>query len=205
MLPFLLLLLCTLQLADSTQCLRCRRFGNADTVDFDKLVMNHLKTEVETCAETAEECDHDKCYSIQYTNATTGTRGEVRDCLGKYAFGYWKEKHVTGKLVDKGADKNSFTNWYTCSGELCNNEQDKLNCPNDPAGADPNGTYVVMEEKMSAVCKSWGNESTYTVGGNTTVPGGRLLKPSAAERVGVVAGLVACHIVAVMMMHLKLW
>eukprot|EP00116_Pleurobrachia_bachei_P012009 sb/3472271/ len=144
-------------------CLRCRRFGESFGV-----VRDVNLDPVESCASTLEECEHERCYSIQYVNASTGMKGEVRDCVGKSVIGYWKERNIKNALVKKGADRNQFSNFYMCSSDSCNNNQDILQCV-DPTN---NETYEVIDETRTARCdrhiiidgNGTGNDSGYDFG-----------------------------------------
>jgi len=139
-------------------CLSCRRFG----ADWE-IVKNGALEKVDNCAETSIECKEEKCYSIRYTNASTGQQGEVRDCLGKSMFGYWSIKQIKKQLVGKGADSASVKDGYTCATENCNDKQDLKpvvtvteNCVNQTLVEGDDG-YVVDTETVVLVCS---NETT---------------------------------------------
>ncbi|KAL5264514.1 hypothetical protein ACHWQZ_G005565 [Mnemiopsis leidyi] len=119
MLMFLLLTAClVVQASGGINCWECRKFGPKRDPFVANVIKNEQLETVESCEETMKECAHNKCYTINYYNATNSASTQVYGCLGRSWFGYYSERVIKRYLQRKGG--SDFSGWSTCGSDGCN-------------------------------------------------------------------------------------
>lgn len=119
MLIFLALVGALLTVADGrVQCYECREFGPNEDPFLPGVFKSKDLEAVNSCEDTLTSCRHNKCYSIEYYNATAEAKARVTGCLNRGWFGYHSLRAVSWYIGDRGG--SDFSNWKTCGSDGCN-------------------------------------------------------------------------------------